>query len=82
MALAEAILGAVTAISQTVSTFVGAGAQKYGFQKGMEAGTVQYEQAKTLSSYDRLNQNNQMIMYLVLGVMAAILIAVFIKRRQ
>lgn len=72
----SAIAGAVGQIFNTIGIFVGAGAQKYGAQKNLEVGTVQFEQAKTLSIYNTSINNNKLIIYLIIGLalMAAFII--------
>jgi len=76
-----AIAQAVGAISNTVTSFVNAGAQKLGLQKGMEADTIAFEQNKTSSFYANYTQQQKNQTYLIIAAVLIIGFAMIFKNK-
>lgn len=71
----SAIAQALGAISQTVGIFTSKAAERYRYTKGVEAGTVAYEQQKKLAGYQSLS-NTRMMMYVAAFVSLIVILYV------
>lgn len=79
MAAAVAIAQAVGAISNTVTSFVNAGAQRLGLAKGLENDIIRFEMEKDLYNYSSAIQNRRIAMYLVFALAVIVLVVKFRK---
>jgi Na+(H+)/acetate symporter ActP len=79
-----AIANAIGSLSNTVTAFVSATAQKYGLQKGTEVRGVDFERQKTLDLYSMaIDQKKSETMILVVAIIAVVIItALLIFKRK
>jgi len=79
--VASAVANAVGAIAGTVSSFVNKAAQEFGLKKGMEVGTVKFEQNKTLAAYNSVSESRKYVLLLIVALAGITMVLILFKKK-